>query len=103
MATCIHCGRHAEVGLLCLTCADPDLAADRARLAHIPQRLYDSEINFTVRAFFDAGFEWELWGRTDQDPGVDGHADTYEGAMRQMADAAARLAPESEFARWWRE
>lgn len=73
-----------------------------AGIADIPQRLYDAEINWSVRAFFDAGFEWELWGKSDLDAGVDGHAATYAEALRQMADAAARRSPEGSFARWWR-
>jgi hypothetical protein len=99
--TCIDCGQPSK-DPRCDKCFAWIGVPEAQRLAQIPQRLYDAEVNFSVRAFFDAGFEWEVWGRSDQDIGLDGHADTYEGALRQMADAAAERSPEGSFARWWR-
>ena len=77
-------------------------AEDYALAGEIAQRIYSAEVNFTIRAFFDAGFEWEIWSEKAGDPGLDGVADTHLLAMCHMADAAAARYPDSELARWWK-
>ena len=62
------------------------------------QGLYESEINFSVSAFWDCGFWWRLG---DPLNGVlaDGSAATFEQAVSDLARAAIQHFPDSAFAR----
>jgi hypothetical protein len=63
----------------------------------IPQDLYDSEINFQISCFWNAGFEWKL-GDEMNGFRARGRADTYEQAVEALASAAREHYPESLFA-----
>lgn len=68
--------------------------ADRSVL----QQLYDSEINWRIATFWDAGFEWELG---DEANGFkeSGTGNTFSEAEQALGEAAARHYPDSVFAR----
>lgn len=61
----------------------------------IPQRLYDSEINFQISCFWDGGFDWKLG---DEMNGFkeSGTVSTYESALEQLLSAARRVYPNAE-------
>jgi hypothetical protein len=63
----------------------------------ILQRLYDSEINFEVSGFYDAGFDVRLGdalnGFVEQ-----GKADTWEQVEAWLRDQALAHYPDSKFA-----
>ena len=61
------------------------------------QRLYDSEINFRVSCFWDAGVDWAL-GDEGNGFKASGNAATVEEALRELFDAASTHFPESFFA-----
>lgn len=67
-------------------------------MSSIPQRLYDSEINFMISTFWDGGFDWclghELGGYQ-----AEGTADTYDEAVAALAKAARTRYRDSAFAR----
>jgi hypothetical protein len=63
----------------------------------ILQMLYDSEINFEISCFWDAGFMWKL-GDSANGYLAEGNARIMEDAITQLADAALKNFPESEFA-----
>jgi hypothetical protein len=67
----------------------------------IPQELYDSEINFSISCFWDAGFEIRL----GSGPGFDAEGLTYSyaEACRWLKEATVRRYPESDFAKKYRE
>jgi len=58
--------------------------------------LYDSEINFEISCFWDAGFNWKL-GDSANGYVAEGNAPSIEDAMTRLADAALKKFPESEF------
>jgi len=62
------------------------------------QALYDSEINFTISTFWDAGFRWKLG---DESNGfvAEGEARTMKDAVAELVSAALREFPESTFAK----
>lgn len=61
------------------------------------QALYDSEINFTITTFWDAGFQWRLG---DESNGfvAEGEARTMKEAVEELVAAARIKFPESDFA-----
>jgi hypothetical protein len=61
------------------------------------QALYDSEINFTITTFWDAGFKWKL-GDDMNGFDAEGEAMTIKEAVEQLCEAARREYPESAFA-----
>lgn len=65
---------------------------------HILQQLYNSEIDFTIITVWDCGFHWKL-GSTMNGFRALGNADTLEGAADQLAQAAVKHYPSSNFAR----
>jgi hypothetical protein len=62
------------------------------------QGLYESEINYTVSAFWDCGFRWSL-GDPLNGFLADGAAQTFEQAVSDLAQAAVQHFPNSAFAR----
>ena len=62
------------------------------------QSLYDSEINFELSRFWDAGFIWKLGDKANGYV-AEGKADSLTEAVRQLSDAALKHFPESEFSR----
>ncbi len=65
---------------------------------NILQMLYDSEINFELSCFWDAGFTWRL-GDSANGYAAEGNTRTIEEALTQLTDAALTHFPESEFAK----
>ena len=63
----------------------------------ILQMLYDSEINFELACFWDAGFLWKLGDRMNGFP-TEGRAKTLAEAVEQLKYAALFHFPESDFA-----
>lgn len=59
---------------------------------HILQRLYDSEINFELRTFWDGGFDWKL-GDHSNGFKAKGNADTFDEAVADLAKAAVEHYP----------
>ena len=71
---------------------------DRIDLASsLLQGLYENEINFTVSAFWDCGFRWQL-GDPLNGFMADGSAPTFEQAVSDLAQTAAEHFPNSAFA-----
>ncbi len=66
--------------------------------ANLLQMLYESEINFELSCFWDAGFIWKL-GDYANGYLAEGNASSIEDAIRQLTDAALARLPESEFAK----
>ncbi|KKM20979.1 hypothetical protein LCGC14_1640020 [marine sediment metagenome] len=62
------------------------------------QKLYDSEINFEISTFWDAGFEWQL-GDEMNGWKAEGTADSLEEAAKDLAIAARKHFPDSTFAK----
>jgi hypothetical protein len=62
------------------------------------QALYDSEINFTISIFWDAGFRWKL-GDDMNGFVAEGEARTMKDAVASLVSAAMREFPESVFAK----
>jgi hypothetical protein len=62
------------------------------------QGLYESEINYTVSAFWDCGFRWKL-GDDLNGFVAEGTAATFEQAVSELAQAAIEHFPDSAFAR----
>lgn len=61
------------------------------------QRLYDSEINFEVSGFYDAGFDMRL-GDALNGFVAQGKVETWEAAEAWLRDQALALFPDSKFA-----
>ena len=61
------------------------------------QEIYDSEINFSISTFFDAGFEVKLGDETN---GFKSHLfeDTFEEAVEALSDSVIEHYPDSDFA-----
>jgi hypothetical protein len=61
------------------------------------QDLYGSEINFTISAFWDAGFDWKLG---DEANGYEakGRAGSFAEAVEQLGSAAIKHFDKSDFA-----
>ena len=64
----------------------------------IMQQLYESEINCMISSFFDGGFMWKLGD------GVNGYiaegvTESFGDAADELAEAARRHYPNSEFAK----
>ena len=66
--------------------------------AAILQALYQSEINFELSTFYDAGFDWKL-GDYMNGYKAEGNARDVEGAVTALRDAAVHHYPDSDFAR----
>jgi hypothetical protein len=64
---------------------------------HLLQKLYDSEINFSISTFWDGGFDWKLG---DEMNGFreEGGADTFDEAVADLVKAALKHFPDSVFA-----
>lgn len=65
----------------------------------ILDRLYASEIHFSLRWVWDAGMECSLG---DEPVGGPPHRSSL-AAVSEAADAAEAKYPESAFAKWWRK
>ena len=61
------------------------------------QMLYDSEISFEISCFWDGSFIWRL-GDYANGYVAEGNAPNVEDAATQIADAAIKHFPESDFA-----
>ena len=62
------------------------------------QALYDSEINFKLSTFWDAGFAWQLGDEMNGFKAA-GCADTLAEAEQELASAAKAHFPDSHFAK----
>lgn len=62
---------------------------------HILQRLYDSEIDWSIHSRWDEGFSW--WVGDSMLKQGD-HTDTFEQAVEAVRQAAITLYPNSDFA-----
>jgi hypothetical protein len=69
-----------------------------ARVTHILQRLYESEIAFVVGTLRDCGFYWKLGDQINGFLAV-GCAETFDDAVADLAHVARQKFPESAFAR----
>lgn len=76
-------------------------AVDSPALQHVPQQLYNSEINFGLSCFYADGFAWSVMVNEREPRLVEGRAETAAAALLAIAVAAARQYPNSAFARWW--
>jgi hypothetical protein len=54
------------------------------------QALYDSEINFTITTFWDAGFKWKL-GDDMNGFDAEGEARTMKEAVEQLCESRAAI------------
>lgn len=61
------------------------------------QALYDSEINFEISTFWDAGFKWKL-GDESNGFEAEGEARTMREAVEELVSAARIKFPNSAFA-----
>lgn len=70
--------------------------------SEILQRLYDSEINFAIKCFYDQGFSVYLgdamngWMSFSLDC-------TFAEGVHWLATEAVKHYPTSQFAKWWKE
>ncbi len=64
----------------------------------ILQRLYDSEINFSLSTFWDAGFDWRLGDEVNGFK-ADGCGFTLDDAIKQLVRSALYHYPDSLFAK----
>jgi hypothetical protein len=64
---------------------------------HKLQRLYNSEINFSITTFWDEGFDWKLGDEINGFKAT-GCADTFKEAVNDLCDAAKEFFPASYFA-----
>ena len=60
------------------------------------QALYDSEINFRIDTFWDAGFDWSLGDQMNGWKAGD-NATTFAAAVEALAAAAREHYPDSTF------
>jgi hypothetical protein len=60
------------------------------------QSLYDSEINFSISAFYDEGFTWKLGDELNGFK-AQGKARTIKIAVLDLINAALRAYPDSTF------
>ncbi len=70
-------------------------------MSNILQQLYDSEINFSISTFWDAGFDWKLGD--EMNGWLDGgQCDSLETAAIALSIAAKKYFPSSVFVkeRW---
>ena len=65
-------------------------------MSDILQELYDSEINFKISTFWDAGFDWQL-GDEMNGWKANGIANTFAGAAIALESAALLYFPDSSF------
>jgi hypothetical protein len=65
---------------------------------NVLQILYDSEINFELSTFWDAGFFWKL-GSEENGFVAEGDTRTANEAIEQLTKAAVREYPLSDFAK----
>jgi hypothetical protein len=65
--------------------------------SEILQALYDSEINFSLRAYWDLGVDWKL-GDEMNGFRAEGRAQSVRGAVIALANAALAHFPGSAFA-----
>lgn len=66
------------------------------------QRLYDSEINFSINTFWDAGFEWKLGDKINGFMAEGCNDDTLCGAIDELKAAAIAYYPDSKFAKLYK-
>ena len=78
--------------------AAPTLTPWAKNVAWVLQQMYDSEINFTISVFWDAGFDWKL-GDELNGYVADGCAKTMEDCVVQLGRAAIEHFPDSVFAK----
>ena len=64
------------------------------RYVSVPQDLYNSEINFSISTFWDAGFDVRI-GLND---GIYENFRTFRECVRWLAEMACEHYPDSEFA-----
>jgi hypothetical protein len=69
---------------------------ETSNIGSVLQALYDSEIHFSIHAFWHAGFDWDLG--LEPGPESGGNAPTLREAVQQLVDAALREYPTSVFA-----
>ncbi|MGH7782544.1 MAG: hypothetical protein ACREO5_01695 [Candidatus Binatia bacterium] len=61
----------------------------------ILQPLYDSEINCEIRWLWDGGIDWKLFAPNDEI--IPGNARTVQEAVKELAQAAIKHYPDSNF------
>ncbi len=62
------------------------------------QRLYDSEINFSISCFWDGGFDVKLGDQMNGFKAED-NVDTFADAVKWLEKKAKELYPNSDFAK----
>jgi hypothetical protein len=73
-------------------------ALQASHQVHVLQKLYDSEINFTISGFWDCGFRWKL-GDDMNGFLAEGWTNTFDQAVIEIARSAMKRFPNSAFAR----
>lgn len=67
-------------------------------LALVPQRLYDSEINFNISCFWDGGFNAKLGDTINGYYAVGTELETYRDALVWLDEQARKFYPKSLYA-----
>lgn len=73
---------------------------ETATAGTVMRELYDSEINVQIRSLWDAGWIWDIGDAANGFVGG-GQAEDWDSAVYELAEAAATMFPESQFAMWW--
>jgi hypothetical protein len=68
--------------------------------SEIIQRLQDSKINGMISWFFDGEWRWAI-GDDLNGWKLAGKADSFDAAVRELAENAFAEFPQSTFATWW--
>jgi hypothetical protein len=75
------------------------LAMNAMFAGEVLQTLYDSEVNFAIETDWDGDFHWRL--QNDPEWSARGTGSSLAEAVQQLAAAAIRSFPGSNFAIWW--
>ncbi len=73
----------------------------RMNKEYLLDRLYQSEIGFSIVAFYDRGFDWKL-GDALNGFKAEGNARDFSTAVIDLCSAAVQHFPQSTFAQWMR-
>lgn len=72
------------------------------RVVDILQRIYDSEINYRIEAFWDGGWIAYLGDEANGFKACSNWCDSFEKMVIELVGLVRKYYPESEFSKWFR-